>query len=66
MVCEFMLIPVRDGAESLDAPLDLLPLPNGTWNGKIAYLDSMICLAEGIYGKSISGIEVKFGATVEI
>ena len=39
MVCEFMLIPVRDGAESLDAPLDLLPLPNGTWNGKIAYLD---------------------------
>ena len=39
MVCEFMLIPVRDGAESLDAPLDLFPLPNGTWNGKIAYLD---------------------------
>lgn len=38
MVCEFMLIPKRDGAE-LDSPLDLLPLPNGVWNGKIAYLD---------------------------
>ena len=38
MVCEFMLIPRRDGAE-IDSPLDLLPLPNGPWNGKIAYLD---------------------------
>ena len=38
MVCEFMLIPKRDGAE-IDSPLDLLPLPNGVWNGKIAYLD---------------------------
>ena len=39
MVCEFMLIPKRDGAE-IDSPLDLLPLPNGgTWDGKIAYLD---------------------------
>ena len=38
MVCEFMLIPKRDGAE-LDSPLDLLPLPNGVWDGKIAYLD---------------------------
>jgi len=38
MVCEFMLIPRRDGAE-IDSPLELLPLPNGTWDGKIAYLD---------------------------
>ena len=38
MVCDFMLIPNRDGAE-IDSPLDLLPLPNGTWDGKIAYLD---------------------------
>ena len=38
MVCEFMLIPKRDGAE-LDSALDLLPLPNGVWDGKIAYLD---------------------------
>jgi histidinol-phosphate phosphatase family protein len=38
MVCEFMLIPRRDGAE-IESPLDLLPLPNGPWNGKIAYLD---------------------------
>ncbi len=38
MVCDFMLIPRRDGAE-IDSPLDLLPLPNGPWNGKIAYLD---------------------------
>ena len=38
MVCEFMLIPKRDGAE-IDSHLDLLPLPNGIWNGKIAYLD---------------------------
>ena len=38
MVCEFMLVPKRDGAE-IDSHLDLLPLPNGIWNGKIAYLD---------------------------
>ena len=38
MVCEFMLVPRRDGAE-IDSHLDLLPLPNGIWNGKIAYLD---------------------------
>ena len=38
MVCEFMLIPKRDGAE-IDSRLDLLPLPNGVWDGKIAYLD---------------------------
>ena len=38
MVCEFMLIPRRDGAE-IDSPIDLLTLPNGPWNGKIAYLD---------------------------
>ena len=38
MVCEFMLIPKRDGAE-IESPLDLIPLPNGTWDGKIAYLD---------------------------
>ena len=38
MGCEFMLIPRRDGAE-IDSPLELLPLPNGTWDGKIAYLD---------------------------
>jgi len=38
MVCEFMLIPKRDGAE-IDSHLDLLPLPNGVWDGKIAYLD---------------------------
>ena len=38
MVCEFMLVPKGDGAE-IDSHLDLLPLPNGIWNGKIAYLD---------------------------
>tara|TARA_B100000900_G_scaffold416102_1_gene449107 strand:- start:905 stop:1540 length:636 start_codon:yes stop_codon:yes gene_type:complete len=38
MVCEIMLIPKRDGAK-IDSPLELQPLPNGKWNGKIAYLD---------------------------
>ena len=38
MACDFMLLPHRDD-NSLDSPLDLLPLPNGSWDGKIAYLD---------------------------
>ena len=38
MVCEFMLLPHRDGFE-LDSPLELLPLPKTPWNGRIAYLD---------------------------
>ena len=32
------MLPCRDGVE-LDAPLDLLNLPNGEWAGKIAFLD---------------------------
>ncbi len=38
MACDCMLIPHRD-ATVLDSPLDLEPLPNGPWEGKIAYLD---------------------------
>jgi hypothetical protein len=38
MACDCMLLPHRDG-DDLDAPLELKPLPNGPWEGKIAYLD---------------------------
>ena len=38
MACDCMLLPHRDGSE-LDSPLELYPLPNGAWDGKIAYLD---------------------------
>ena len=38
MVCDFMLLPHRDD-NLLDSPLELLPLPNGSLDGKIAYLD---------------------------
>ena len=38
MACDCMLLPHRDDND-LDSPLDLHPLPNGVWNGKIAYLD---------------------------
>lgn len=38
MACDCMLLPHRDGGD-LDSPLELKPLPNGHWEGKIAYLD---------------------------
>lgn len=38
MACDCMLLPHRDGND-LDSPLELHPLPNGKWDGKIAYLD---------------------------
>ena len=38
MACDCMLLPHRDG-NHLDSPLELHPLPNGKWDGKIAYLD---------------------------
>jgi len=38
MACDCMLLPHRDGND-LDSPLELHPLPNGVWDGKIAYLD---------------------------
>jgi hypothetical protein len=41
-----MLLPHRDG-DDLDAPLELKPLPNGPWEGKIAYLDRDGVLNQG-------------------
>ena len=38
MACDCMLLPHRDDND-LDSPLELKPLPNGPWEGKIAYLD---------------------------
>lgn len=38
MACDCMHVPHRYD-DSLSTPLDLLPLPNGSWGGKIAYLD---------------------------